>query len=342
MQNLFWMNKLLKHCVAAVFLLLAFHAKVCAENPGHLSGVLLLDDSWEKRVYLSYIETFEKEYAVSNNFIIASAEVDSLGRFQLALDQVPSEWSLLRLHMVKKGVSPNSLVIGSRGENFYFLVAQQSSEIALYNTDGNPIFKNTRVEGAPYMGTFEYIRRISDYPNSIDYEHSLIEKEFIVEVVCEKLKAVADTCQNPLVSLYALYQIAFLIDDHHDPAFYDAYFSKRQDEQSTYFKSLRSKFPPTPGATPLRNFQLRYILLFMGFGAVVFIGFYVYRRRNQSIDKLSVQERKVFELIRNGLSNKEISAECNIELTTVKSHVSRIYTKLNIKSRREAMNLKVK
>lgn len=50
----------------------------------------------------------------------------------------------------------------------------------------------------------------------------------------------------------------------------------------------------------------------------------------------------LLKITQNGLSNKEISAECNIELTTVKSHVGNIYSKLKIKSRKEALNMKLK
>lgn len=336
------MNKPLKISIIVILALLGCHLKACSEGGGHISGTLLLDDSWERRIYLSHIETFEKEYAISNNYIIAHSLIDSLGRFELKLDRVPSHWCLLRLHVVKKGVSSNNLIIGSRDENFYFIIAEQNSEIELYNTGNKPIFRHTEVVGAPYMETFEYIRKISEYPNSIDYENSLIEKEFIVEVVSEKLKAVADTCRNPLVSLYALYQLTFQLDDNQDSAFYDAYFSKWGNENSSYFKLLKSKFSPATDATRSRIIQPKSILFFASLGIAIFIGMYVYRRRNRRMERLSVQERRVFELIRNGLSNKEISAECNIELTTVKSHVSSIYSKLNIKSRREAMNLKVK
>lgn len=336
------MNNVLKNGILLLFLVLVFHTIVFSENSGHISGTLLLDDSWERRVYLSFVETLEKEFVVSNQFIIASAVVDSLGHFKIELDKAPTKWSLLRLHVVKKGVSPNSLVIGSRDENFYFLIARRNSKIKLFNTAEKPLFKNTLLEGAPYMNTFEYIRKLANYPNSIDYENSIIEKEFIKEVVSEKLKVIADTSINPLVSLYALYQTDFHSDYYQDPNFYESFFSKWENETSSYFESFRSKLPITPPTAPNQNFHPKYTLFLTSFGVILFIGFYVFRNRNPKINQLSVQERKIFDLVRNGLSNKEISTECNIELTTVKSHVSSIYSKMGIKSRKEAINLKVK
>ena len=51
-----------------------------------------------------------------------------------------------------------------------------------------------------------------------------------------------------------------------------------------------------------------------------------------------VQERKFFELIKSGYANKQIFEEYNISLSNVKSHVSNIYGKLNIKSCKDAMD----
>ncbi|MCX6223390.1 MAG: helix-turn-helix transcriptional regulator, partial [Bacteroidia bacterium] len=53
---------------------------------------------------------------------------------------------------------------------------------------------------------------------------------------------------------------------------------------------------------------------------------------------LTVQERKIFSLLKDGRSNKEISEECGISLSTVKSHVNNIYSKLNISSRTDVMD----
>lgn len=335
------MNKIIINAITVLILILCNQIAAFSENAGQISGKLILDDSWERKIYVSFIKTFEKEYAVSNDLIITSAVIDSLGNFKVDLDKIPNKWSFLRLHIVKKGISPNSLVIGSTEENFMFLIAKRDSEIVLFNTEDIPIFSETRIEGADYMKTFGYIKKLSNYPSSIDYENSVIEKEFIKEVVSEKLKIIADTCNNPLVSLYAIYQTDFQADYLEDPKFYEDYLSKWKSENSLYFNSFRQKFPTYSGSFINRK-SIKYIIFLAAIVCVLSIGVLIYfKRKNQNIKKLSIQERKIFDLIRNGLSNKEISAECNIELTTVKSHVSSIYSKLKIKSRKEAVNFKI-
>jgi DNA-binding CsgD family transcriptional regulator len=51
---------------------------------------------------------------------------------------------------------------------------------------------------------------------------------------------------------------------------------------------------------------------------------------------LTAREKQVLQLIAEGRSNKEIAAIHFIEVSTVKTHVNNIYTKLAIKNRKEA------
>ncbi len=57
------------------------------------------------------------------------------------------------------------------------------------------------------------------------------------------------------------------------------------------------------------------------------------------VDDLTRREREVVELVRRGLSNKQIAERLCIELTTVKSHVHSILGKLNVERRAEVAAL---
>lgn len=54
---------------------------------------------------------------------------------------------------------------------------------------------------------------------------------------------------------------------------------------------------------------------------------------------LSTREREILAGVMNGLNNAEIAQEFVISLSTVKFHVSRILTKLNVSNRTEAVSL---
>jgi len=57
----------------------------------------------------------------------------------------------------------------------------------------------------------------------------------------------------------------------------------------------------------------------------------------ENFDKLTMKEKEILELLSLGRSNKEIASELFIELSTVKSHIGRIYKQLNVSDRQEAI-----
>ncbi len=59
----------------------------------------------------------------------------------------------------------------------------------------------------------------------------------------------------------------------------------------------------------------------------------------KGFDDLTTREQEVFQLIANGLSNTEIAQELYISDTTVKTHVTHILQKLNLRDRVQAVVL---
>jgi DNA-binding NarL/FixJ family response regulator len=57
---------------------------------------------------------------------------------------------------------------------------------------------------------------------------------------------------------------------------------------------------------------------------------------------LSAREKEIVSLIGKGLRNKEIASRLNITETTVKTHLTRIFQKLNIKARSELITYAIK
>src|ERR1700744_5075803 len=83
--------------------------------------------------------------------------------------------------------------------------------------------------------------------------------------------------------------------------------------------------------------------------AILFLiaGFFISRYK-QGINKvadpdllqqLTNKELAILQLIAEGKSNKEIAAENYVEVSTIKTHINNIYTKLGIENRKEAVNL---
>lgn len=55
-----------------------------------------------------------------------------------------------------------------------------------------------------------------------------------------------------------------------------------------------------------------------------------------TLNKLTYKELQVLKLIIQGKSNKEIAEINFVEISTIKTHINNLYTKLSVKNRREA------
>ena len=62
-------------------------------------------------------------------------------------------------------------------------------------------------------------------------------------------------------------------------------------------------------------------------------------RAPATIDGLTLREREVLALMRDGLANKQIAAKLHIAEATVKNHVHNVLEKLNVKRRAQAVRI---
>ncbi len=64
-------------------------------------------------------------------------------------------------------------------------------------------------------------------------------------------------------------------------------------------------------------------------------------KEQQLLDPLTTRETEILDLIADGRSNAEIAQVLIVEEKTIKNHITRLYSKLNINSRYEAIRLKL-
>ncbi len=318
------------------FLLTGQH--VYSQNETSIRGKLHLDSIWDPVVYLSHIPTLNDMYTMSNEMIISMSNMDSQGNFSFSTEYMPEQDQVYRIHISKKDAPPASLIIGGVEENHMFLVARNGVSIDITNLPGNPPFTPIQIAGYLPSKQLSEIDLLYTYIDSTNTEGSLMKEEFVSRAIYEKLRFIADTTSNALVSLYALHRSKFETNYPVNQPYYENYLKKWQQEDSAYFKSFRSALPIQKS-----NELIYYVLLGIFFFGMGYLANFFFRRKSKSpstaLQKLSVQERKILDEIKQGRSNKEISETFNIGVSTVKTHVSNIYHKLNIKSRKEAMDI---
>jgi DNA-binding CsgD family transcriptional regulator len=309
------------------------------ESQSGISGQIIIDTTiWNPIVYLSIIPDFDQMNTMSNEMIIDKASIDNFGRFRFNTLYFPNEDNLFRIHLSKKSDPPASLIIGGKDENHFFLIANKNSSITIRDTCQQELIKGIVIEGYYPNQILRQINEIASYLDSASFNGTQIKIELIRGAIFDKLRSYADTCSNPLVGLYALYKSEFEKNYPINQQYYKNFLVKWKQERSSYFNEFRKKIPQS------ENFRGKFPFLICG--AFLIIGFLaclsyfkLFKRNQNPLRDLSVQERKIFALIMEGKSNKEISDILIIGLSTVKSHINNIYSKLGISSRKDVLNL---
>ena len=63
---------------------------------------------------------------------------------------------------------------------------------------------------------------------------------------------------------------------------------------------------------------------------------------NINVETLTSREREILDSLARGRMNKEVAAELDISIGTVRKHIQHIYEKLHVNTRVEAVNLYLK
>jgi DNA-binding CsgD family transcriptional regulator len=304
-----------------------------------ITGQVIIDTSlWKPVAYLSIIPDLDKLFTMSGDFIIDKSPIDKSGSFRFNIGYLSPEDHLYRIHITRKGDPPASLMIGGRNENFILIIANSSSNISIKDTNRVDFIKDALISGYYPNDLLKRINELTSYLDTTTFNGTPIRLELIKSTIYDRLKTIADTCSNSLVSLYAIYQSDFEKDYLVNQQYYKNFIRKWRRDNSAYFVTFRKKIPI------IKSIRIKYAILVCLLSIIAGLVIGIKAFKSKKIDKnilydLSVQERKIFKLLLEGKSNKEISDELKIGQSTVKTHITSIYSKLEINSRKDVLNL---
>lgn len=297
--------------------------------------------------------------------IINKTSLDTAGTLTLSGRDLPPHKMLYRLALQK---SDTTLSISSGPhKNYIHVVLDNTTDLHIEGCD--PFTRrvaNCTVIGNPES---EIIQRIYDemLPKMMEEQLEMYKikgktkEDFLQKKHIDIFKGLADTCRYLIPSVMSLELMAprdlFNKALEADPDYFDRFIKKikKLDPDHPYTLEMINKIEQSKREIFGENRDLSAWYL-PGLAALcLLLLLHNLRLRSQMkslrttpalvqhsasslssrLDRLSPKEKEVFELMRTGMSNKEIASQLFIETTTVKSHISKIYQKLQISSRKE-------
>lgn len=289
-----------------------------------ISGKIHTNTTWAQELFVSRIPSLYDLYLCSEDIIIASSLLDKDGNWNTEIP-ASQDGYIIRIHMRKKGSPPASLIIGGPDENHFFLgvdgndIKVEEEEWPLISFSAND----------PLNQMLREIKSIRDqWTNKILKVNEEKEKFRLKTLASDALIEYADTTSTVLAAIYA----AHLADE--------GFNQSKVQESLTRIKARLTDHPylqvyPLIEPSFYRSSAYHWLLIILGaIGFILVVRFLIDQLRKRKLASLSKRESEVFNLIRSGKTNKEIASDLNVEISTVKSHVNSIYSKLGIKSRK--------
>jgi len=332
-------------------LILSFSAKADYS----IQGKINMKGDWQHQIFLATIDRLDDYYSANSEFIINVAPIEQDGSFILEGDNLPEYSQFYKLYVLKEEQSEFNACLFFDGDehNFIHLVLDNNSALSIQaDVKTYAPFGDYQISGDIANQAMKSLATLM-HPSHLFYEIKFpSELKFSQDKLNRDIFNFADTCSNTLVSLAAINNSDF-----------DAYFDTQFEQYQSTAEELKSNYPNHPYTKDYIR-KMRYYgddyestnwgwwpFLTGLFALLSIFLFYQNRQLKKQVSlvpkiptsepvedyKFTPQEIKILHLIKTGKSNKEIASELFVELSTVKSHINRIYAKFKVKNRQEAI-----
>jgi len=331
-----------------------------------VKGQVNINENWQPKIYMAAVNKLSDYYRTSPDMIIKSAEIDANGKFEIKGDYLPNEKRFYRLYVMKTQNSDYDacLYVGGDDHNFVHILLENGEEVEITaEPNATAPFENYQIKGQKENHLMRTLSRIV-YPRF--YFHRIefpTELKFSEDKLHIDLKNFADTCSSTLVSLAAITNTDF--DEYYDQnsTFYQNFKIQLKSDlpKSIYTKNYDLKVKYYANEETLLPNWAKFLLAFLSLSLVgLLVKLNQFKNRihtlenqksiSQKIEKttpsfdeiLTQKEKEILQLISQGKSNKEIANQLFVELSTVKTHINKIYSKIGATNRKEAQALALK
>ncbi len=315
-----------------IFISISLFGQNCVSGYVHIKN----PEQWEQKVYLSNIK-LEENSTTYNATTIASSLLTKDGFFTFDQSLFTTKDDIYKVQL--NPVSPNDKdVLLNKIKNFKFFILSENDTIHFPKGEtlfGKYITNNEADQEWQKLKNFE--ARYQNLTDDFDTKKYLLETKGYVK----------DSLQILLVKLIGIKKL----DDKNllekdivaNPRYYLDLLKelKSSDLDPLTYVYLEHKLSFITKEITNQNYKASLWIGSVAFLIIIALIVFIIksRRKIQTAvsSPLSKQEKVIKDLIISGKSNKEIANELFVSLSTVKTHITNIYSKLNISSRKDLL-----
>lgn len=324
-----------------------------------IKGKVNISEGWQHQIFLSNVNKLDEYYSVNPEDIIQVGSIESDGTFTLKGDNLPVETRFYRLYLIKEENSAFDacMYFEEEDHNFIHIILDNNTKIDIQSDQKHRApFSNYTLSGDEANIELRKLSKLI-FPSFYFYQIQFpSERQFSQQKLNRDLFSFADSSKHILVSLAAVINTEmdknFEVESQYYLDFGDRLSKELNNHNYTedYFRKINynlGEYDTSKGTEWL------FITIGVLSLALLFALLKIYKltaRLNALIESKSVasenmglaltnQEEKILSLILAEKSNKEIASELFIELSTVKTHINKLYSKLGAKNRKEAKSL---
>ncbi|WP_235296236.1 response regulator transcription factor [Portibacter marinus] len=330
-----------------------------------IKGQFLDSEHKYSRIILQYVPSLTQLSRLDMNNYVNVAAVDSQGYFTLNGNDIPLEPMVYQL-MLSSGKNHNSIFSG-RSKNYIQVVLDRNTRMIIYDCmDISSTFAGCNVEGSiesHLLQKFadEFLPSIKSKTNVQGEMDSELKDQFAYRYHSDAIKKYMDTSQFQIPALYAYHHLKDAeFEIKSDPNFFRNFLSRMEslNGASRYYLEAKIEIQSILELVNLDDEEAKLdptIIIFITLSIIIIVlGFltiyYRVKWKNLLKDKgeldmdellhsVTEKEQEIIELILAGHSNKEIASQLFVSLSTVKTHITNIYAKLHVSSRKQLKRL---
>ena len=316
-------------------------------------------DFIDATAYLTSIDDYKKSSVFLSEKIIQESKINSAGKFEFKGDFLPTDNKLYKIYIDKCNSSitdSEHLLNECEDSNYIIFIANNQDTIYFPLNSFLQMFCDFEYSRNQNIAVYKIDSIQENLLSNLQDSKSDAQRKLIYSNYFKEIQKFGKSLNEPLVELYtySLYSDEksfsrhLYLEDLKNSEYYNNLLERLDVNYPNSSYTIQYKNDLIKDQYPLLKSKNKTNYLTYLLGLILFISlimnYLLYKKqfsKNQAInykEVLSPQEQKVFELMNEKLSNKEIADKLFISLSTVKTHINNIYSKLSISSRKEIGN----